>query len=72
MKIRAVESFEESVPLVRPYRIAYSTTSQVQLFFVRVHGDAGCVGRGCAAPDATVTGETDTRCRAALRRQTLD
>lgn len=66
MRITAVESWGEDVPLTRPYTIARKTTSAVRLFFVRLEDAAGHVGFGSASPSKDVTGETAEACAAAL------
>lgn len=66
MKIVDVETWRESVPLSRPYTIAYKTTSAVELFFVRLTTDAGHVGVGSGSPGEHVTHESASACEAAL------
>lgn len=66
MKIVDVDTWRESVPLSRPYTIAYKTTSAVDLFFVRLTTDTGHVGVGSGSPGEHVTKESATACEAAL------
>ncbi len=68
MRIAAVESWDEDVPLTRPYAIARKTTSAVRLFFVRLEDAQGAVGFGSASPSKDVTGETAEACAGALER----
>ncbi len=71
MKIQAVESWREKVPLTRPYTIALTTTSEVELFFVKIIADSGEIGLGSAAPFELVTGESDAACALALTEESL-
>ncbi len=66
MKITALESWAEDVPLTRPYTIARGTRSDVRLVFLRLVTDRGVVGLGSASPSKAVTGETVEECEAAL------
>jgi len=66
MKLRSIEVEACRVPLVRPYAIAYATTSEVELFLLRVESADGAVGLGAATPEPSVTGESVDDCRAAL------
>ena len=66
MNITQVEAWRESLALTRPYTIAYQTTSDVELFFVRIGAESGLVGLGSAAPVEAITGETAEACAAAL------
>ncbi len=66
MKITRVEAWKESVPLSRPYTIAFKTVSTVDLYFARLVTDAGVEGLGSAAPTEDITGETSEASAAAL------
>ena len=66
MNIASVEAWRESLALTRPYTIAYQTTSNIELFFVRLVAENGTVGLGSAAPVEGITGETAAACGAAL------
>ena len=66
MKIVRVESWNEAVPLSRPYTITRGTRSAVDLFFVRVVTDGAAVGIGAGSPAEGVTGETSEACASAL------
>ena len=66
MKITRVETWKESLPLSRPYTIAFKTVSAVELFFVRILTDGGLEGLGSAAPTEDITGESAEACAAAL------
>lgn len=72
MKIVAIESWLEAVPLTRPYTIATRTISAVELFFVRLRADDGSMGYGSASPAAQVTGESPEACGEALEADALD
>ncbi len=65
MRITSVETWQDSLPLVRPYTIAFKTVSAVDLHFVRIITDSGTIGLGSAAP-TDVTGESSEACAAAL------
>ena len=52
MIIRDVETWTDRLPLTRPYVIATREVSTVDLHFVRLEGDHGAIGLGCAAPTA--------------------
>lgn len=71
MKILRIETWRELVPLSRPYTIALATTSEVELFFLRIISDTGLCGLGSAAPFAVVTGESAEACAAALDQNQL-
>ncbi|MFQ5571355.1 MAG: mandelate racemase/muconate lactonizing enzyme family protein [Rhodothermales bacterium] len=66
MKIIRVETWEERLPLTRPYTIATKTVSDVALYFARVVTDQGLVGMGSGAPTEDLTGESPEACEAAL------
>jgi len=66
VKIARVESTRERIALSRPYEIASTSTSHVELFVVRVVPERGPIGLGCAAPADYVTGETAAACAEAL------
>lgn len=72
MKIVRIESWQQGLPLTRPYTIATQTIEAVTLFFVRLVGDTANVGLGSASPAAVVTGETAEACAAALAPERLD
>ena len=71
MRIERIESWRECVPLTRPYAISSGTTTDVELFFVRVVGDRE-IGLGSAAPVESITGETPEACAAALKDDRLE
>ena len=57
MKVQKVEAWRVDMTLAEPYTIAYETVSKATNIFLSL--DTGrYVGRGCAAPDEPVTGET--------------
>lgn len=72
MKISRIELWTESIPLSRPYTIAFKSTSGVELTIVRITTDSGRVGLGSASPVEQITGETVEACRAALAPDALD
>ena len=71
MRIVDVRSWEESVPLTRPYAIASLRIDAVDLFFVRIVADDGLAGVGSASPGEDVTGESPEACREALSKGAL-
>ncbi len=71
MKIVAVRSHFEAVPLTEPYTIASATISVVDLGFVEIISDQGLCGVGSAAPAVEVTGESPAACREALSADRL-
>jgi L-alanine-DL-glutamate epimerase-like enolase superfamily enzyme len=72
MKIAAVETWKVSVPLRRPYAIAFRTISHVDLFFIRLTAADGRVGLGSASPAEEVTDETAELCSEALDSRKLE
>jgi L-alanine-DL-glutamate epimerase-like enolase superfamily enzyme len=58
MKIKSIEIFGISLPLVHPFIIAYDTYYEIPSIIVRMETDDGFVGYGEAVPDEHVTGET--------------
>jgi L-alanine-DL-glutamate epimerase-like enolase superfamily enzyme len=72
MKITAVETWEEAVPLTRPYTIASRTISDVEMLFVRIAGENGKFGLGSASPAEEVTGEAVADCARALATDQLE
>lgn len=67
MKIRTVTILRENLDLARPYTIAYKTITAVENIFLLLQLEDGTTGIGCAAPSASVTGETIDACEHALR-----
>lgn len=67
MRIAQVEIWKESLPLTRPYTIAFQTVSAVDLFFVRLVTVHGIHGLGSASPAPNITNETPAACAQALR-----
>lgn len=72
MKIARVESSRERIPLARPYEIASTSTSDVDLFVVRIIPERGPVGIGCGSPADYVTGESADACAEALSPERLN
>jgi L-alanine-DL-glutamate epimerase-like enolase superfamily enzyme len=66
MKITAVRWWEESLPLTRPYTIAYQTISAVENHFVTIETRDGTMGIGVGSPAEEVTGESESACGQAL------
>lgn len=58
MKITKVEAWPVEMVLREPYSIAYETVTSASNVFIRIETARGITGYGCAAPDATITGES--------------
>jgi len=72
VRITAVSSWLESVPLRRPYEIASMRITSVDLLFLRIATDQRIAGLGSASPAEEVTGESPSACRAALEDARLE
>ncbi|MFT7618738.1 MAG: L-alanine-DL-glutamate epimerase-like enolase superfamily enzyme [Planctomycetota bacterium] len=70
MKIIKIETWQESVPLTRPYKISRRLIDSVQLFFVRIIADHA-EGLGSASPFNAMTGETAESCLGAMASDEL-
>ncbi|MEO1172156.1 MAG: dipeptide epimerase [Myxococcota bacterium] len=57
MKIVRVDVERESIPLTKPYTVAYGTKDTQELLFARIETDVGHVGYGSGSPSKPVTGE---------------
>ncbi|WP_459476693.1 dipeptide epimerase [Clostridium saccharoperbutylacetonicum] len=66
MKIRNIEVFEISVPLVTPFRTALRTVEKINDIVVKITTDTGEIGYGEAAPTAVITGETKESIKSAI------
>ena len=58
MKIKHIETRPLTLRLKEAYQIAYERVDTNTNIILRLETDKGVTGYGCAAPDATVTGET--------------
>lgn len=58
MRIKSVEIYGLSLPLIQPFIISYDTYHVLPSIIVRLETDDGIVGYGEAVPDEHVTGET--------------
>ena len=65
MRIRHLETWQESLPLIRPYTIAFKSVEAVSLHFVRLVTERGLTGIGSAAP-TDITDETSEACGKAI------
>jgi L-alanine-DL-glutamate epimerase-like enolase superfamily enzyme len=72
MRVTAVEVWKVTMPLARPYSIAYQTIDRADNVFVRLLTATGGSGLGCAAPDPDVTGERVEDTLAALEEVRAD
>jgi o-succinylbenzoate synthase len=66
MKIKNIEVFEISVPLVTPFRTALRTVEKINDIVVKITTDTGEMGYGEAAPTAVITGETKESIKSAI------
>ena len=66
MRIAAVDVFPFSVPLKRPFQIATMTSYAANGVFVAIRTDDGRTGWGEANPLASINGETQGTCLAAV------
>jgi L-alanine-DL-glutamate epimerase-like enolase superfamily enzyme len=57
MKIKAVRPYLKNLALTKPYTIAYSTFTDVELVFLEIELENGIVGLGSASPAEEVIGE---------------
>ncbi len=71
MKITRLLTWQEHLPLTRPYTIAYQRVDAVTNWIVELHTDTGLIGYGAAAPSDHVTGETEAMCSEALSQDQL-
>ncbi len=60
-----METWQRSLPLQRPYTIAFKSVGAAELHFVRLVTETGLVGLGSAAP-TDITGETSESCARAI------
>ncbi|NRQ55020.1 mandelate racemase/muconate lactonizing enzyme family protein [Brevibacillus sp. HD1.4A] len=58
MKITSVHIHAITLPLVRPFIVAYASYNEMPSIIVKVETDQGLVGYGESVPDQHVTGET--------------
>jgi L-alanine-DL-glutamate epimerase-like enolase superfamily enzyme len=68
-RITHLNSRLESLPLTRPYTIAYRTISTVEIVLLEVHTDDGRVGLGAANPSPKVVRETPAETLQALQSE---
>lgn len=66
MKITKIEVLRDNLDLVRPYTIAYKTTSAIEVCLLKIHTDTAHIGLGSANPSPYVVGEDMDACIAAL------
>jgi L-alanine-DL-glutamate epimerase-like enolase superfamily enzyme len=72
LKITKTEHWTENLVLIRPYRIANRTFTDIENHFVRIRAANGLYGVGSASPGGRVTGETMQDCANALDRHMDD
>jgi len=58
MKIKSVQAWMESLPLSKPYTIAYNTISNVEIVFFEITLENGITGLGSSSPSSDVVGES--------------
>src|SRR5205814_7936501 len=72
VRIAAVETRVEAIPLSRPYTITFRTVTAIESVIVVVRTDDGRTGLGAASPEPHVTGESNQACQAALAPGAVD
>jgi L-alanine-DL-glutamate epimerase-like enolase superfamily enzyme len=72
VKLTAVSSQLERIPLARPYTIAFRTVTAIETVLVVLRDEAGRIGVGTASPERHVTGETNEACQEACAPGRLD
>ena len=70
MKITNVISSLHSLKLSEPYTVAYESFDLCEIVFTEITTDQGATGRGCAAPDIHVTGESASAVLQSMNRIT--
>ena len=58
MKIQSIETFEVSVPLIKPFKTALRTVTTAYSIYVVITDESGRKGYGEAPPTHVITGET--------------
>ena len=58
LSVSTVRGYRLEIPLQTGYELAYGRFDAVENAVIRVETESGLIGRGCAAPDGHVTGET--------------
>lgn len=58
MKITGIEAVAVAVPMKKPFRVAYGTTTVARNIIVYAHGENGLIGIGGTAGPEKVTGES--------------
>ena len=58
MKITDIQATTTLIPLVRPFKTALRTVTEIENILITVTTDAGLTGYGGAAPTAVITGDT--------------
>lgn len=61
MNIRHIRTYSRSIPLTKPYTIAYDSFDSVSLCFLEIELENGICGFGSASPAEEVTGESISR-----------
>lgn len=71
MKIKNITSWSEDLDLIRPYKIATRTITNITNVFLKVTLEDGTIGYGAASPVENVTGESIDHCKNALKEENL-
>lgn len=58
MRIREIRAWFRSMPLTKPYTIAYNTISDVSIAFLEIELENGIIGLGSGSPAEDVVGES--------------
>lgn len=71
MKIVSVETWTESLELVQPYTIAFTTIGDTTIQALQIGTDTGVFGVGTGTPFPSLTGESAEECANALSPESL-
>ena len=67
MRIKSVRAYLRNLALIKPYTIAYQTTSEVENVFLEIELDNGMIGLGAANPSPDVVDETPEQALQSLK-----
>lgn len=71
MKITAVKTWLQQLPLTKPYTIAYKTITDAEIVFLEITLANGMVGLGSSSPSPDVVGETPAQTLVNLEQEYL-
>jgi o-succinylbenzoate synthase len=67
MKITDIQLGHLSIPLKTPFKTALRTVTHMEDVLVKIHTDTGDVGYGSAAPTPSITGDTSSSIKTAIK-----